>query len=430
MKIHISTFGCKVNLCDSELIREILVKKGYKIVENVQNSDLVIINSCTVTNESDKKIKRFINKLKKNNQNLVVLLTGCIAQANTEVAKQFENVDIIVGNTDKQKILDSIQKYSRNHKKIIDIDEIQNAEKFENIKINKFVSRTRVFLKIEDGCNNFCSYCTIPYARGKARSKPIESIQDDLFNLAKNGFKEVVLVGINLSAYGQDTNSNFDEIFNIINKIPEIKRVRFGSLEPNIINRNFVRMIQKNDKICPCFHLSLQSGSNKILKSMRRKYTQEQFIENVQMIREYIQNSTITTDLIVGFPGETEADFEQSLDIIKELRFLKVHVFPYSTRKNTAAEKFENQISKVIKTQRVKSVIEVAELQRNEILTDNLKISHNVLYETIDKNGYHVGYTSNYIPVKTKIQNDVRGEIIKTKLVSIHKNFCFGEIIL
>ncbi len=429
MTFNIVTFGCKVNQCESENILEDMVKNSFTFTDSFENANIVIINSCTVTAESDRKLRQTINKIKKINPDCVTVLSGCMPQAEPEFAKKLKNIDVIIGNSNKSSIPKILKNHLENRQKIFDVLPIKNITEFENTDINYNPNRSRAFLKIEDGCNRFCSYCIIPYARGKIRSKPIENIKEDAYNLAKNGYKEIVLVGINLSSYGFDLGYDLSDVVKTISESQEIRRIRLSSLEPDLMTDEIINKLSKLPKLCPQFHLALQSGSNNILKSMRRCYTREDFISIVQKIKAKFKNATFTTDVMVGFPGETEKDFNDTLSLIKEIGFLKVHVFPYSVRPGTLAANMENQVSKSVKTQRVRKVIEISSESAKLIFESFLGKEFEVLYETENEKNYFEGYTENYIPVKVKSDVDIKGKLLKTKLCGHKDNFCFGELV-
>ena len=428
MKFSIITFGCKVNQCESDNIRFSMIKNGYELSENTQNADIIIINSCTVTAESDRKLRQTVNKIKKINSDGIIVLTGCMPQAFPEEAKKILGVDIVIGNAEKHEITSVLENYLKNKVKIFDVNNINSVFKFEKATFDSRLHRSRAFLKIEDGCDRFCSYCIIPYARGRVRSKNLQEIKKDIFNLSANGYKEIVLVGINLFSYGKDINSDICEAVKVAAENPNIKRIRLGSLEPDLVSDEIIEKLSYEEKLCPQFHLSLQSGSDKILKSMRRKYTSEDYLKLVKKLKDKFSNATFTTDLMVGFPGETEEDFEKSLKIIEKVQFLKVHVFPYSRRPGTLADKYLGQISKNIKTERVKKAIEFSEKISKIVLEKFIGKTFDVLFETKDENGFYEGYTSNYIYVKVKSDKDLIGNIEKIKLLKAEKNFCLGEL--
>ena len=428
MNFSIITFGCKVNQCESDNIRFSMIKNGYELSENIQNSDIIIINSCTVTAESDRKLRQTINRIKKTNPSGIIVLTGCMPQAFPEKAKKLLGIDIVIGNSEKHEMVSVLKNYLRNKVKIFEINNINNVFKFEKATFDSRLQRSRAFLKIEDGCDRFCSYCIIPYARGRVRSKNLEEIKKDIFNLSANGYKEIVLVGINLFSYGKDINSDICEAVKVVAENPDIKRIRLGSLEPDLVSDEIIEKLSCEKKLCPQFHLSLQSGSDKILKSMRRRYTSEEYLKLIKKLRDEFPDATFTTDLMVGFPGETENDFEKSLEIIEKAEFLKVHVFPYSRRPGTLADKYLGQISKNVKTERVKKAIEFSEKISKMVLSKFIGKTLDVLFENKDENGFYEGYTSNYIYVKVKSDKDLIGNIERVELLKIDKNFCIGML--
>lgn len=428
MKVYIITFGCKVNQYESEAILEMLIKNGYTKSDNLAESDIVILNSCTVTAESDRKLRQTIHKVKKLNPLCITVLIGCMPQAFPDKAEGFEDIDIIIGNSNKSELISYINNFIKSRKKIVNIVDY-NSFDFSSLPIATFSDRTRAFLKIEDGCNKFCSYCIIPYSRGRVRSKPIKEIYEESATLAKNGYKEISLVGINLCAFGEDINSSLSEAIDIISKVSGIERIRLGSLEPDLLTDEFLIKLSKNKKFCPHFHLSIQSGSNKILKAMRRCYTREFYLEIVRKIRNIFCDATITTDMMVGFPGESDEDFDESLDIIRKVNFLKVHVFPYSVRPGTLAGNMKNQIPNDIKSLRVRIAINEANRQTKNILGEYIGKTVNVLYESAKGNVFYEGYTSNYILVRARSLFDVKGKILPTFINESFNDYCQGNIL-
>lgn len=431
MNFSVLTFGCKVNQGESEDIISKMISFGYKF-EGKKSSDIVIINSCSVTAESDRKLRQCIRKIRKENQNAIIVLTGCMPQAFPEVASGFSEVQIVVGNTNKFDIPELIENYIKNKEKKFEVEDIKKVLKYNEIFfVSQSKERYRAFLKIEDGCDRFCSYCIIPYARGRVRSKPLQDIKENILQLCKNNYKEIVLTGINLSSYGKDLNCSLEDAIKITCDCKDVKRVRLGSLEPDLITENLLNYLSKENKFCPQFHLALQSGSNNVLKRMRRRYTREQYLDLVNLIKEKFPLATFTTDIMVGFPGETEEDFIDTLNIIKEVGFLKVHVFPYSVRPGTLAADFDFQIDKSLKTQRVQKTIDISKETSRIILRSFMNFNTNVLYESKDENGFYRGYTENYIPVKSKNDQDISGKILKTSIIKLPENedFCIGQII-
>lgn len=432
MNFSVLTFGCKVNQGESETIILNMINSGYEFFENTKEtcSDIVIINSCTVTSESDRKLRQCIHRVRRENKSAIIILTGCMPQAFSEVAETFKEVDIIVGNSEKYNIPSYIEEYNKNKTRIFKVTPINKISKFEKeFGFSMFNNKYRAFLKIEDGCERYCSYCIIPYARGKVRSKPLEDIKNDVLKLCKNNYKEIVLTGINLSSYGKDLNISLTDAIKEVCSIAEVKRVRLGSLEPDLVTNSFIDELSKQEKICPQFHLSLQSGSNNVLKSMRRLYTREDYLKVVEMIRQKIPFATFTTDIMAGFSGELEEDLNQTLSIIEEVGFLKVHVFPYSVREGTLAAKYENRVEKAEKIKRVQKIIDISKKTSKIILEGFLNYEVDVLYETLDSDGYYRGYSKNYILVKSKSCRNICGKIFKTLIISVQNEFCIGKII-
>ncbi len=427
MKIFISTFGCKVNQYESEAILENFYKIGYIKTETFIDADVIIVNSCTVTGESSKKIKRTLHKMRAQNKNAIIILTGCMPQAFPQEVEELKDADIILGNSQKRDIVKVLLEFIKNKDKIVRINPYNREDKFEKMSINRFNERTRAFLKIEDGCNRFCSYCIIPYARGRVRSKSVDEILSEVKTLVSNGYKEIVLVGINLSSYGSDLGVSLCDAIEKVCSVGEIKRVRLGSLEPEQMDENTIKRLSKQDKLCPQFHLSLQSGCDKTLKRMNRHYTADEYFIITQNLRKYFNNASITTDIMVGFPGETEEDFNESLEFAREIGFSKVHVFSYSVRKGTLAAEFEDQIPQEVKKQRSKVMISVTNKIREEFLNSQIGKTEPVLYEIQNNEGFFEGYTRNYTPVKVKSVHDLHGKIVMTKITGVDKESCIGE---
>lgn len=427
MTFNILTFGCKVNQCESEDIRVAMEKSGFKYCEKFSESDIVIVNSCAVTSESVRKARQTIHRIKSKNSACILVLTGCVAQAEPHESGNIEDVDIIIGNSNKNEVPEIINKYLNNKARIFEVNPIFKIDKFQEEVKNYAPHRSRAFLKIEDGCNRFCSYCIIPYARGKVRSKPVEAILSDVQALAYNGYKEVVLVGINLSSYGMDINKNLADAVEAVCNVDGIERVRLSSLEPDLMSDDILIRLSKQPKLCHQFHLALQSGSDKILKDMRRKYSASEYLETVDKIKKIFPSATFTTDLMVGFPGETEKDFDNSLKIIEKVGFLKVHVFPYSVRPGTMAEKFDNHVPKSVKTERVHKVIDKSREIGEKVLKSFVGKTCSVLYETIDEDGYYEGYTKEYLPIKTRSDIDLRGRIIPTVMGKVSGDHIFCD---
>lgn len=426
MKFYIFTLGCKVNQYESQVIHEKLCKNGFFYTSNYKDSDIVIINSCTVTSASDSKAVKLMHRIKRENPNCVLVLTGCLPQAFPEDPR-FEEADIILGNKSRNIIVTVIQLFLMNRIKITNILQHQSGDEFESMEISEFTERTRAFVKIEDGCNRFCSYCIIPYARGRVRSKPIEQLKFELINLSEKGYKEIVLVGINLSAYGQEFGMDLADAIEVACSIDGIERVRLGSLEPERMDKDTIARLASQKKLCPQFHLSLQSGCNATLKRMNRHYTTDDYTEIVHNLRDSFKNCSITTDIMVGFPGETDLEFKESLSFAEKIAFAKAHVFAYSRRPGTVADKADNQIPENIKNVRSKEMIELTDKTTKNFLNSQLGRVESVLFER-KKDDLWEGYTMNYTQVVVKTDEDLSNKIIDVKIISAEKNRCVGII--
>jgi len=417
MKFYIYTLGCKVNTYESNVIREILLKNNYKeINEKEEKADIYIINTCTVTNTAHQKSLKMIRRVIKENSNSIVIVIGCDSQVNADIIKEIKGVSIILGNKNKSKILDYINEYKENKKQIIDIYDLNNQE-FECMKLDNF-NKTRAFVKIQDGCQNFCSYCIIPYARGKVRSKDIEDVLDEITTLVKENHREIVLTGIHTGHYGSDKNYNFAYLLKQIEKIEGLERVRISSIEINEITDEVLDVIKNSKIIVDHIHIPIQSGCDKTLKEMNRKYDTKFFIDRINKIREIRPNISITTDLIVGFPNETEEDFKNTLETVKKIKFSKIHVFPFSLRKGTKAESIPNHLSEEIKKQRVKELIEISKQLEIEYM-DKFIGKEVTFIPEIYKDGYIIGHTGNYLQIKYK--GNIK-DLNKTLKVKIMKN--------
>lgn len=429
MNFNIITLGCKVNQYESQAMREDLLKNGFELSEPNTPADITVVNSCTVTSVSDAKNRKLINKIRRENPDGIIVLTGCMPQAFPDKQENFENCDIVLGNAKRAELVPAICEYIENHMKNVFISPhpVKN-EQFEDLSISSLGEHTRAFIKIEDGCNRFCSYCIIPYARGRVRSKSIEALKAEVKRIADNGYREVVLVGINLSAYGQDEGLNLADAVECVCAQDGIERVRLGSVEPEQMDEPMIKRLAAQPKFCPQFHLSLQSGCDNTLKAMNRHYDTAEYSKIVSNIRKAFDNSTITTDVMVGFAGETEEDFKASMDFVKQTGFAKVHVFPYSRRKGTVADKAPNQIAPNIKEQRAKEMGELVAKSRAEFLKTQVGMTESVLIERL-RHGYLEGYTKNYTPVHI-ISDDENlcGQIVNVKITSAEDDFCVGTI--
>ena len=409
-------------------MEKIFEENQFKIVEDTEVADVYVINTCTVTNLSDRKSRQFIRKVKKINKDAIVAVVGCYSQVSPEEVEKIEGVDVIIGTSDRNKIVELCEKAKYENKKINIVRSIKTYKEFEKIEVEDIKSKTRAYIKIQDGCNQFCSYCIIPYARGPIRSRDKDDILSEIEILSKSGFKEIVLTGIHVASYGKDLGDiNLGELIQEIALIKDIERIRLSSVEPNLITEDFMNILVSTKKVCDHFHLSLQSGSNNILKKMNRKYTREEYKEKVDLIRKYMPDAGITTDIIVGFPGETEKEFNETIEFVKEIGFSRIHVFKYSPRKGTPAAKYKNQVHGKIKNQRSKELITLGE-ELTEIFNKRfLNKKMDILYEEkIDD--FYEGYTTNYIRVKASANNDIIGNIVETKIINSKDGYLIGEI--
>ncbi len=355
------------------------------------------------------------------------MLTGCVPQAFPAEALEINDADIIIGNKSNDKIVNMIENYVKEHKALRKIEEHENNESYSGTIISEFSGHTRAFVKIQDGCNRFCSYCAIPYARGRSRSKKIEDVKTEINNLSKNGFKEIVFVGINLSAYGRDIGLTMGDAVRVAENTKGIERIRLGSLEPDHITDDIIEVLSKCDKFCPQFHISLQSGSNSVLKRMNRHYTREEYYSLKQKIRKIFPDAGITTDIITGFPRETEDEFNETIEFVKKIRFEKVHVFPFSVRPGTKAATMENQISNETKSARAAQLANLCNEIRNEIFKSMKGKEVSVLFEA-PKNGYQCGYTKNYTPVRVENSTNLTGTIKDVEITECMDEYCVGKL--
>lgn len=425
MNFHLKTLGCKVNQYETESIKEALLAMGHT-ADNNKPADCVIINSCTVTAESDRKTRQLLHRIRKDNEEAVILLTGCMVQAFPEKAKSLSDADIIIGNTDTAKVVKAVTDYKRD--KLFDVTPHSLDEEYTGLKIADFSERTRAFLKIEDGCNRYCSYCIIPKARGFVRSKPLEDIKRETESLIKNGYKEIVLVGINLSAYGQDTEYDICDAVDTVCAVEGIKRVRLGSLEPDHITDEMLNRLKNNEKFCPQFHLSLQSGCDETLKRMNRHYDTEFYYDLVLRIRRIFENASITTDVMVGFAGETEDEFNRSVSFVKKVGFARAHIFAYSRRAGTVADLLDNQVKNSEKQRRAKIMADICNESEKQFLSGQVGGIYPVMFES-EKNGFNEGYTPNYTRVKVANNKCLTGNILPVKITGIKNDYCIGELI-
>ena len=421
MKVGICSLGCKVNIYESELVTNILKNNNYTVVDFEDKADIYIINTCSVTNESDKKSRKMINRAKKNNPAAIIIVMGCYSQVNAEDI----DVDIVLGNKDKSKIVEIIEEYIKTKQKKKIIYDLTKVD-FEKMEITNFDSHTRAFVKIQDGCNAFCSYCIIPYVRGRVRSKDPEDVIKEVTTLVEKGYKEIVLTGIHTGRYGTDINTTLEELLNKLVNIPNIYRIRLSSIEINEITPGIKELLKENKVMAKHLHIPLQSGSNKILKLMNRRYNKEEFLSMVDNLKD-IPDISLTTDLIVGFPNEGEEEFNETIDTLKKIGFTKIHTFPYSKRKGTPAAIMDNQVSPEEKKKRVHRILDLSNKYEHNFYESKIGKIYDGVVE-IHSNGTTIVHTSNFIPV---IINDIveEGTIVDVKIEKVENLKVYGRIV-
>lgn len=429
MNFNILTLGCKVNQYESQAMREDMLRHGFSASNSPETADITIINTCTVTSVSDAKNRKLISRVRRANPNGIIVLTGCMPQAFPEEEKNFKNCDIVLGNARRSELVPSIQRFLAEKHPFVSITEHEGKyEIFESMAVSGFDEHTRAFIKIEDGCNRFCSYCIIPYARGRVRSKPLPELKTELEAISARGYKEIVLVGINLSAYGQGEDFCLADAVECACNIHGIERVRLGSIEPEQMDAELISRLAAQPKFCPQFHLSLQSGCDKTLKAMNRHYNSADYMEIVDNLRAAFDNPSFTTDVMVGFAGESEEDFNASMSFVERVGFAKVHVFPYSQRKGTVAADAPNQVSPAEKDKRAALMGKLVEKSREKFLESQVGLTEEVLFERL-RNGVLEGYTKNYTPVRVVCDNaELCGKIYRVRLTKAHKDHCEGAL--
>ncbi|OFI07187.1 threonylcarbamoyladenosine tRNA methylthiotransferase MtaB [Clostridium acetireducens DSM 10703] len=432
MKVSFSTLGCRVNQYETEAMAEKFIIEGYEIVNFNEFADVYVINTCTVTNMGDKKSRQMIGRARRQNENAIIAVVGCYSQISPEKVAKIPGVDIVLGNRNKGEIVYWVNRAKEEKKQIIQVKDLIKYKKFENLNIEEYVDKTRAFLKIQDGCNRFCSYCLIPFARGAVCSKNPEVVLKEVTQLSQHGFKEIILSGIHIASYGSDLGEDWNlvRILEEIDKIPGIERVRIGSIDPQFFTEGVVEKISNLKKLCPHFHLSLQSGCDKTLNRMNRRYTTLEYKNIVEDLRKNIKDVSITTDVIVGFPGETEEEFEETYNFLKDIKLSKMHIFKYSPRKGTKAANMKNQVNGNVKEERSKKLIELDIKLEKCFMSKFIGREMPVLYEQEYSKikGNYEGYTPNYIKVVSPYLKDISGNIMNTKLSEIKEEIIFGNI--
>lgn len=415
-KVAFITLGCKVNQYETNAMIQKFVESGYKVVEHHEVADIYVVNTCTVTNMSDRKSRQMLRRVKELNPNAIIVACGCYVQVAKEEVEKIEEIDLVLGNNEKKEIVEYIEKYINENEKQIEIEDVMYQKEFVDFGTVTYTEKTRAVIKVQDGCDRFCSYCIIPYARGRVRSRKPESIIKEIENISKEGIKEVVITGIHIASYGKDFKEEYKliDLLEDINKIEGIQRIRLGSIEPLLITQEFIGRLAKLDKICNHFHLSLQSGCDDTLKRMNRRYTTKQFDEIVKILRDNYCDVMLTTDIIVGFPGETDEEFNNTYEYLKKIKFYKMHVFKYSPRKGTKAASMPNQVNGNVKEERSQKLIQLS--NENEKYYNEKYINKNVevLFEEEKENVYK-GHTKNYILAYCKSKDSLENKVLETK---------------
>lgn len=428
-KVAFYTLGCRVNQYETEAMSEQFEKHGYEIVDFDKMADVYVINTCTVTSIGDKKSRQMIRRAKKLNENSVVIAVGCYSQVAPDEVSKIEDVDIIIGTDNKAKILEYIDEFKNTKQKLNKVKNIMSIREFEDMEIDHYQDKTRAFLKIQDGCDRFCSYCLIPFARGPVRSKKFDNIITEVKKLVENGYKEVILSGIHVASYGKDLgNVTLVDVIEELNKIEGLERIRIGSVEPSFFTEENIKRLSSYEKLCEHFHLSLQSGCDETLKRMNRKYTTNEYKTAVKNIRKYFNYVSITTDVIVGFPGETDEEFNTTYEFLKEIRLTKLHVFKYSARNGTKAAEFKETVNDKEKENRSKILLSLSDEYEKEFIKKFIGKIADVLIEEKRKEDY-IGYTRNYLKVAVKSEKNIEGEIVNIRLNGIEGDILIGEMV-
>ena len=418
-KVALHNLGCKVNAYELEAMQEMLEKAGYEIVPFAPGADVYIINTCTVTNIADRKSRQMLHKARKMNPEAIVIAAGCYVQAQKNMENIDDAIDIVLGNNRKQDLLFVLENYKKGSGQEKDLISLDKPVEYEELQLSSTGEHTRAYLKVQDGCNQFCSYCIIPYVRGRVRSRRKEEVLEEVLRLTKNGYQEFVLTGIHLSSYGVDCEDNLLELIKAVHEIEGVKRIRLGSFEPRIITEEFAQALGNMPKICPHFHLSLQSGCDATLMRMNRKYSAEEYLEGCRLLRKYFKNPALTTDVIVGFPQESEEEFEQSYKMIESVEFYETHIFKYSRRQGTRAAEMEGQVDEAVKTERSHKLIQLGKEKKQKYMESFLGQQVEILFEETAKiqgEEYWIGYTKEYLKVAAKSKENLENRIVLGKV--------------
>ena len=427
-KAALHNLGCKVNAYETEAMQQMLEDAGYEIVPFREGADVYVINTCSVTNVADKKSRQMLHKARKMNPQAIVIAAGCYVQAQKDMDKIDDAIDIVLGNNRKQDLLFILENYEKNRGQEKDVINLEKPVEYEDLQLSRAGEHTRAYLKVQDGCNQFCSYCIIPYVRGRVRSRKKEDVLNEVKRLTENGYQEFVLTGIHLSSYGVDCEDTLLSLVQAVHEVPGVKRIRLGSLEPRIVTEEFARALGNMPKICPHFHLSLQSGCNETLKRMNRRYTAEEYLKGCELLRKYFKNPALTTDVIVGFPGETEEEFARSKAMIEQADFYETHIFKYSRRQGTRADRMENQVPEQIKTERSHALIALGKEHMKKYMDQFMGQEVEILFEEpaqINGETYWTGHTKEYLKAAVKTKENLENCIRRGKVVDTVKDGIF-----
>lgn len=431
-KVAFETLGCKVNQYETEGMTELFKNAGYEIVDFEEFADVYVINTCTVTSFGDKKSRQMIRRAKKRNNNAIIAVVGCYSQVSPGKVSEIPGVNIVLGTNDRTKIVDYVREFEDSRVPVMHVENIMNVRKFEELQIDEYRDKTRAFLKIQDGCNMFCSYCLIPYARGPIRSRDPKIVLDEALKLADCGYKEIILSGIHVASYGRDLNDvNLVDIIERIEDVEGIERIRIGSVEPTFFSDDVISRLKDIPKLCRHFHLSLQSGCDETLKRMNRHYTAEQYREIVNKLRESFPGVSITTDVIVGFPGESEEEFSKTYSFLEGLELSKTHIFKYSPRKGTPAARFADAVPPQVKEERSNLLLNLNLINEGKFIKKFVNTKTNVLYEQVVKDmaGYIEGYTDNYINVRSPGDISMTGKLLMSSITKNCGEYATGKIL-
>ena len=420
-KAALHNLGCKVNAYETEAMQELLEKNGYEIVPFHDLADVYVINTCSVTNMADRKSRQMIHRARKQNPDAVIVAAGCYVQAQADMGELDENIDIVIGNNKKKDLIRLLEEYFKEDipEQMQEVIDINHTFEYESLHLSRTAEHTRAYLKVQDGCNQFCTYCIIPYARGRVRSRKKEDVGEEVRTLAEHGYQEVVLTGIHLSSYGIDTGENLLELIRAVHQVEGILRIRLGSLEPRIITREFAEGIAALPKMCPHFHLSLQSGCNTTLKRMNRRYTAEEYYEKCELLKEVFDHPALTTDVIVGFPGETEEEFRESKAFLEKVNFYETHIFKYSRRQGTKAAEMKDQVPEPVKTERSNQLIALGKVNKkafeDRLIGQTVEV---LMEEEIQRDGetWQIGHTREYVKVGRKTEENLANQLINVEI--------------